>query len=287
MSEYRTLGSVPLEVIHKCFLEAFSDYFVKLLPDLAAFRDMNTVRGVDYSASMGLFEAGALAGFTLNGLGNWRGRPTAYDAGTAVVKELRGRGHAGEIFRRLVPVLEGRGLKNYLLEVIDENEGAVKLYKNMGFEVKRRFACMKLAPGAFKPGAASAVEIKDVPPAAWPELRSAMEADDAFMPSWQNSWDSLCRLPGNFAVKAVWDGGRPAGYGVVAPAGGSLPQLWVHSSMRRRGLGTALLAELARSSSGALSWVNIEETRADIIDFLSARGFERGLSQYEMERPLR
>lgn len=277
-----------MEAVHKCFLEAFADYFVKVRPGLEEFRRMNIMRGVDYSASMGLFKDGALAGFTLNGVGNWRGRPTAYDAGTAVVKELRGRGHSKEIFRRLLPVLKNRGIKTYLLEVIDENAGAVRLYKSMGFEVKRRFACMKLKADAFKAGRTSAAEIQDAPRDTWSSLRAAMEGGDAFLPSWQNSWDSICRLPDNFTVKAAWHGGEPVGYGVVAPASGSLPQLWVKSSHRGRGIGTALAAALSQASrsGGALSWVNIEETRAETIAFLTARGFERGLSQYEMELPL-
>lgn len=279
---------MPLEAVHKCFLEAFADYFVKVRPGLEEFRCMNVMRGVDYSASMGLFEDGALAGFTLNGVGNWRGRLTAYDAGTAVVKELRGRGHSKEIFRRLLPVLKGRGIKTYLLEVIDENAGAVRLYQGMGFEVKRRFACMKLKAGAFKPGRTSAAEIKDAPRDTWSALRAAMEGGDAFPPSWQNSWDSICRLPENFIVKAAWDGGEPIGYGVVAPVSGGLPQLWVKSSRRGRGIGTALASALSQASrqGGALSWVNIEETRVETLNFLTARGFERGLSQYEMELPL-
>ncbi len=288
MIEYRTLDSVPLEAVRECFLRAFADYFVKFSPSLEDFRGMNDMRGVDYSASMGVFEDGALAGFTLNGLGDWRGRRTAYDAGTAVIKSSRGQGYSTEIFNRLIPLLKSRGIEDYLLEVIDGNDGALRLYRSLGFEVTRRFACMKLDAGAFKPGRAADVEISGVPPAGWAELRAAMEDDDGFLPSWQNSWDSLNRMPGRFAVKAAWSGGELAGYGVVSPSSGSVPQLWVKSSSRGRGIGSALLADMAGTSNkaGALSWLNIEESRSDVLDFLEARGFTRTLSQYEMQRPL-
>lgn len=288
MIEYRTLDSVPLEAVRECFLRAFADYFVKFSPSLEDFRGMNNMRGVDYSASMGVFEDGALTGFTLNGLGDWRGRPTAYDAGTAVIKGSRGQGYSTEIFKRLIPLLKSRGIESYLLEVIDGNDGALRLYKSLGFEVTRRFACTSLAAGAFKPGRAADVEICDVPLGGWGELRAAMEDDDGFLPSWQNSWDSLNRMPGRFTVKSAWSGRELAGYGVVAPASGSVPQLWVKSSLRGRGIGTALLAAMAAASrkDGALSWLNIEESRSDVLKFLEARGFTRTLSQYEMQRPL-
>ena len=288
MIEYRTLDTAPLAAVHECFLKAFADYFVKFSPGLEEFRGMNAMRGVDYAASMGVFEDGALAGFTLNGVGTWRGARTAYDAGTAVVRGSRGRGYSTEIFGRLVPLLKGRGLERYLLEVIDGNDGALRLYKSLGFEPTRRFASMKLAAGAFRTGRAAAAAVSDVTPAGWPELRAAMEADEGFLPSWQNSWDSIGRLPGNFSVKAVFLGGEPAGLGVVAPSSGGVAQLWVKRALRGRGLGTALLAALAGASrkDGALSWVNIEETRSDVLAFLEARGFARGLSQYEMERRL-
>ncbi|MDA8325140.1 MAG: GNAT family N-acetyltransferase, partial [Nitrospiraceae bacterium] len=273
MTEYITLDKLPLETVRRCFLEAFGDYFVKIAPGLEDFRRMNALRGVDYSVSMGVLEDGVLAGFTLSGVGNWRGLPTAYDAGTAVLKSSRGRGYSTGMFHRLKPLLKGRGIGLCLLEVIDGNQAAKTLYEKLGFRVTRRFVCQALKAGALRAGRPAGVEITDVPLSAWPALRAAMEGDEGFLPSWQNSWDSLRRLPDGFVVKAAWFGGEPAGYGVVAPAAGSMPQLWVRSGLRGRGIGSALIAGLAGASrkGGALSWVNIDETRADVLKFLKTQ----------------
>lgn len=289
MTEYRTLDKTSFETIHKSFAEAFSDYFVRFALSPGEFRGMNLLRGVDYSASLGAFEDGELIGFTLNGIGPWGGRPTAYDAGTAVFKEFRGRGISTEMFRRLAPLLKGLGIERYLLEVITANEGAFRLYSGLGFKVARRFSCVKLKPGALRAAGGTGARITDIPPSDWPALRQEMEKDASFLPSWQNSWDSILRLPGNFVVKGVWRGGEPAGYGVVAPATGAIPQLWVKSARRRAGLGSALLRALASAArtEGALSWVNIDDSAADTLKFMESSGFERGLSQYEMEKDIR
>jgi ribosomal protein S18 acetylase RimI-like enzyme len=288
MTEYRTLDKASFETIHKSFVEAFSDYIVRVALTPEQLRGMNVLRGVDYSASLGAFEAGELIGFTLNGIGLWNGRLTAYDAGTAVLKEFRGRGISTEMFSRLRPLLKGLGVERYLLEVITSNEGACRLYRKLGFKVNRRLDCLKLKPGALRAAGSADALVKDIPPADWPALRPEMEKDASFRPSWQNSWDSILRLPENFEVKGVWRGGELAGCGVVATASGSIPQLWVKKERRRSGLGSALLCALAQAArtKGGLGWLNIDEQAADTLKFLEACGFERGLSQYEMEMEL-
>ena len=285
MTEYSPLDKTSFEMIYNSFVTAFSDYFVAMTFSPDSFRGMNVMRGVDSSASLGAFEDGGLIGFTLNGVGQWNGRLTAYDAGTAVFKDFRGRGISKEMFRRLLPLLKGRGIERYLLEVITANEGAFKLYRGLGFNVTRRFVCMKYKPGALRASVGTDARIMDVPARDWPSLRADMEKDSAFLPSWQNSWDSVLRLPGNFTVKAVYCGDQLAGYGIVARASGSIPQLWVKSVYRRAGFGSVLLRALSASAQtgGALSWVNVDEKAAGTIGFLEASGFERGLSQYEME----
>jgi len=287
MTEYRTLDTVPFEVLYECFLEAFGDYLVKINLTAEDFRSVNIMRGVDYSASLGVFEDGKLFGFTLNGLGRWGGLFTAYDAGTAVLKKARGRGYSTSVFGKLVPLLKARGVENYLLEVIDGNDGAFRLYKKLGFDVKRRFVCMKLAAGEIKSGRAAAVEIKDIPVSGWEKLFNAAEDDGALSPSWQNSRDSIMRACGRFTVKAVFENGRPVAYGAVAPASGNMPQLWVKSSERGRGIGSAIFSSVASAAGEkALSCVNIDESGEEALRFLAARGFSETVRQYEMERRL-
>ena len=49
-------------------------------------RAMLTRRGFDPTLSFAAFDGAQIAAFTLNGIGNFNGVPTAYDTGTGTLK---------------------------------------------------------------------------------------------------------------------------------------------------------------------------------------------------------
>ena len=65
----------------------------------------------------------------MNALGEWQGKPTAYDAGTGVIPAYRRQGIAEELFTFMVPHLKEASVEQYLLEVLTGNERAVALYQ--------------------------------------------------------------------------------------------------------------------------------------------------------------
>lgn len=277
----KTLSGVPDEELLACFLEAFSDYSVPMKLTLESFRANNAQRGFDPALSVGAFADGRLAGFILNGRGDWRGLPTAYDLGTGIVPARRGAGLGSLLASESLALLRRAGMKQYLLEAIKTNAPALGLYKKKGFVVTRDFSCFRADRAAAAPAAAPAgFELREL---AAQDLGAAAALRD-WEPSWQNSDAALLRFPGALFRLGAYAGDELAGYGVIKPTG-DLAQLAVKKSFRRRGLGSALLAALAASLAperAALSCLNIESGDAACLAFLDARGFKPIAEQYEM-----
>ena len=73
---------------------------------------------------------------------------SAYDTFTGVRPNWRGRRLAGRMFEFAREQLEQRGVRRFLLEVIETNEPAIRAYERAGFTTRRRLECYELA-GAF------------------------------------------------------------------------------------------------------------------------------------------
>ena len=78
-------------------------------------------RGFNLDLSFGAFNKDQLVGFTLNGIGDWNGKLTAYDTGTGIIKEFRKKGVATKLFNESLPTLRENNISQYLLEVIRTN----------------------------------------------------------------------------------------------------------------------------------------------------------------------
>ena len=119
--EIKSLEKTDFDTLFRAFGRAFADYEVQL--NAEQLRAMLTRRGFDPALSFAAFDGAQIAAFTLNGIGNFNGVPTAYDTGTGTLKEYRGTGLATEIFRHSMPHLRRGGVGQYLLEGLQHNTG--------------------------------------------------------------------------------------------------------------------------------------------------------------------
>ena len=95
---YRLLSGDDFDSLHECFLTAFADYEVDMRMSREQFRQRMTRDGVSLEVGAGAFHGERMIGFCMNAIGEWQGKPTAYDAGTGVISEHRGCGIAKELF---------------------------------------------------------------------------------------------------------------------------------------------------------------------------------------------
>jgi ribosomal protein S18 acetylase RimI-like enzyme len=282
---YRDLAGIPEEALLSAFNEAFADYQVKMTFTLDDLRAMHVRRGVSYPESLGAFDGERLVGFIFNGAGPWEGRRCAYDAGTGVLPSHRGIGLSKDLAAKARNFLAALGFQRWLLEVLVENEKAIRTYEGAGFQRTRRFTCpegrvLHAAPRAEAACTRASVALRDL----GHRDTARFAAFRAWEPSWQNSDASVARTPEPLVALGAFEPGTadPCGY-VVANAKGSICQLAVRPEARRRGVGTALLCGLAaRTPEAKLRYINIQSDDAATLGLLAALGIGSSLDQWEM-----
>ena len=247
---------------------------------------MLTRRGYAPKISFGAFVDDKLVSFTLNGLGRWNGKETAYDTGTGTVKEYRGKGLAKRIFQFAVPILKEKGVEQYLLEVIQHNTKAVNLYSNQGFEVIREFDYYVSEKSEIlwndkkqNPD----VDLRELP------LNNFSEAAEFLddQPSWQNSFDSIHRSINHFKAIGAYKNEKLIGYGITEINSGDITQLAVAPEERRKGIATGLLQALFELIPGtSVKVINTIKSDKSTKQFLNSFGWEVCGSQYEMIKTL-
>jgi len=139
----RFLSEDTFDDLYRVFTEAFSDYVFPFALTETQFRNHLNLNAVDLTRSVGYIENNELIGFSLNGFGDWQGKPTVYDAGTGVVPSERRRGVSRGMFEMMIAKFRAEGFQEYLLEVVTSNAGARRLYDDLGFEKTRELALLQ------------------------------------------------------------------------------------------------------------------------------------------------
>jgi ribosomal protein S18 acetylase RimI-like enzyme len=276
MINYRLLSDADFDSLYGCFLAAFSDYEVDMRMSPEQFRQRLVRDGVRLEISAGAFDAERMIGFCINGVGPWHGTETAYDAGTGVVREYRGRGIGKELFTFVTPRL--KDIKQYLLEVLTTNTPAASLYRKLGFVETRRFAVFRSSETRIKQTAN--IVLQRVEKSDWQLYRAFWDG----YPSWQNSIEAVERVAGERSFVAAYVNDECVGYGVVFVPSANLMQLAVSPRHRRKGVGSTILAAL--ETAERLKINNIDEDLTAALAFYEANGYKQVLGQYEMVKTL-
>lgn len=280
MLSYKRFENISLEKLHNTFLEAFSDYQVKMDMPLLKLKQMLQRRGYIAEASIGAFENDILIGFILNAIRQWNGKLTAYDTGTGVIKTYREQGITSNMFLNARQLLKEIGVEQYLLEVIQSNVSAVHLYKKQGFEILREFECYNLDKNKYiSVNTYKTQHIDGISESHW---RSLTELWD-FRPSWQNSIDSINAASDTFFYCIVTIDDAIVGYGIIDKNTGDIPQIAVDKKYRGRGIGRSIFTDLLNSTeSSNIRVLNVDSQCVSMNNFLLSLGFEQNVNQYEM-----
>jgi ribosomal protein S18 acetylase RimI-like enzyme len=116
--------------------QGFEDYFIPIQFTNAMFVNMLHKDGIDLSASRVLLVDNKPSGIAL--IAPRAARRVSRLAAMGIAKELRGKGAGSWLMKKLVDEACERGDKEMVLEVIEQNEPAIRLYQSYGFESVRR-----------------------------------------------------------------------------------------------------------------------------------------------------
>jgi len=282
-----TLTSVDRSHLYQAFMEAFADYQMDASRTTEEGLLLRAAKNaVDFDASVGLYDEGKLVGFTLIGIDAIDGAQTAFDAGTGIVPTFRKQGWARAMFDHALPELRARGVSRFLLEVLQENEPAVKAYRKSGFEIVRELRCYVAETAKLRElSDRGVVEIRPVEPATIIGLSDARD----WTPSFENRLSALLSTPTETVCLAAFDEEQCVGGVAYIPALNWLLSLTVSPAHRRRGVAGALLHHLSvriPDSVTRLSALNVDGSDTGMQAFLGAVGFEPLVDQYEMARAI-
>jgi ribosomal protein S18 acetylase RimI-like enzyme len=280
--EYRFLQEEEFPQLYSAFINAFSDYVVKLQPSQEQLFEMLTRRGIRYDLSVGAFSGHQLVGFNLNGFDIWKSRLTVYDTGTGVIPEYRGQGIASQMFAFSFPKLQQVSAQQYILEVIDTNVSAIKVYKRIGFREARLLESFKLGgaiPSSLMKESAG-IKLRIEPEPDWGLFQSFWDWE----PSWQNSINSIKRSLDDKVLVCAFSEGACVGYAIVYPSNGDIPQMAISKGHRRRGIGTQILQSLETHIRGGQPgrMMNIDASAEETLGFCKAIGMQKIVNQHEM-----
>lgn len=279
--EIKSLSNIAFDTIYKSFSQAFVDYEIQL--NKIQFQTMLKRRGFDSDLSFAAFDGDEIVAFTLNGIGSFKGFATAYDTGTGTLKNYRGKGLTTRIFEYSIPYLRKRGIKRYLLEVLQHNSKAVSVYKNLGFEVVREFNYYVQNNEKINRETStlniSSYSIKQISIDDYNYISAFWD----FYPSWQNSFESIKRGSKDFVSIGVFIENNLIGYCVFEPDSGDITQIAVDKKNRRKGVASLLLGEMVRlNKNSTMKIINTEASCSSINNFLKSKNIEITGMQFEM-----
>ncbi len=274
----QTLDTTPIETIHSAFIDAFSEYEVKIDVPLEKLEEMLLVRDYNPSLSLGCFEKDVLVGFVLSGYREIENKKYGYDTGTGVVKIYQNK-HVGSILiEELLKIIEKKKIDYYVLEVLENNDPARKLYEKYGLKFKRKFRCYK----------------KDLIVEGYKQFRytktintSLLEKIDqekyvSFNPSWQNSLRAYRNNQSKYYFGGYEDGGKLIGYGIIHRERGDILQVGVEESYRGIGLEENIIMGIAKAvNKESVTLLNIEDNSYMQVE-LEKNGYKNFVNQYEM-----
>lgn len=280
----RSLSNTSFERISEAFIQAFADYEVSISTE--QLRLMLKRRGFNPDLSFAVFIGEDIVAFTFNGIGYYNGKPTAYDTGTGTLKEYRGQGLATQIFEYSIPYLKEHGIEQYLLEVLQNNTKAISMYRNLGFEIVREFNYFMQKNGEI----VNKTKNSDLSCSIWKieiEEYSGLSGYWDFIPSWQNSFESIKRASEELLSFGAFIGDNLVGYCVFDPTSGDITQIAVDRPYRRDGVASLLLNEIMKwNKSDIIKVLNTDISCDSISAFLKTKNIEMKGKQFEMIKSL-
>ncbi|RNI25817.1 GNAT family N-acetyltransferase [Rufibacter latericius] len=273
--------SLTVDQLCTLFNAAFSDYIqpFALSPEVMALKLRRD--GTYLALSPLALDQGKPVGFIFQNIGDWHGKKTAYNSGTGVLTEARGQGLTPKMYAFSLPVLKENGVEQCLLEVIQENKRALRIYQELGFTITRTFHVFRHSKAdlqwhSHSPGN---VSFRQVTAPNWSLYQTFWDVE----PSWHQNPAAVDQTLADVQIVEAWLQEQCVGYGIIYPMTGAVSQLAVAPAWRRKGIGQGLLQQMVSlTSSPLIAVVNVDAQAEQMVQFLKARQMPELLGQYEM-----
>jgi ribosomal protein S18 acetylase RimI-like enzyme len=266
-------SNFPLSDLVTFLNRGFEGYFIPIHFEAVTFLNMLRKDGIDLTASRVLIVDEQASGIALIARRGWTSRLAAM----GIAREMRGKGAGSWFMEQLIKQACQQGEREMWLEVIEQNEPAVKLYQKYGFQIVRRLIGFIRQDAVEKEkGALQEIDLR-----AMGRLISQHGLSDL---PWQLSSESIAEM--NPPARAYQKG--PASVAISDPDAEHVViwSLLVEQEARGKGLGTDLLKHLLAHHSGK-TWHVPAIFPEEFENIFRKAGFEREeLSQWQMKLDL-
>ncbi|MEM9919514.1 MAG: GNAT family N-acetyltransferase [Bacteroidota bacterium] len=266
----------PISEIVDCLVKAFDGYYVRMPENVDYYIDRWARARVRYDLSFGMFDKEQLVGFIINGLDKYKGYLTAFNTGTGVLPEYRGKGVVYQLYEAAMPRFLKVGVEKCVLEVISINDRAVHVYKKIGFRKTRDYHCFK---GVIEDLPEDGLDMKNL---SFEKVNWSVLPLQEYI-CWDNQPKALEIGQDSFVFFEVHFEGRKLGFFAVNPNGGYLPQFEIYS---QDPTDWKRLFAAIRQVRKKVSINNIDHRLTQKRAALQRLGFENHVNQFEMEMPL-
>ena len=281
MIEFKSLNGISTSQVLETFNESFSDYLVPMKLNLDQLETKLYTENINWDFSIGVFLNQDLVGLILHFDDFEKGRKILYNGGTGVIPSQRGNRLTQKMYEHFIPIFQENGIEEIVLEVLAENEKAVKSYAKTGFETERIVKCFKgKIPNDLTLN--SEIEIKENPHPDWDEFQSYWDV----LPTWQNTPSVLDRTSTKKILGAYLEGNL-VGYIIFNPVTKRLNQIAVHPQHRRKYIAETLLSHAGNGGDAEFAVLNVDEDAVGLISLLNKMNWTNTVDQLEMRLNLK
>ncbi len=276
--QFQTLEKLTIAALSNLFNAAFADYLVKIELSPKALQHKIDSEDISLKHSVGVFDDDKPLGFIFHAIRKSSDGQIAYNAGTGVLPEIRGKNATVRMYDFILPELKKSGVKEVVLEVINTNTPAIKSYKKVGFETVQELDCFNGKPSVTQQN--QAVDIK--------EFDGKFDPPEVFwdwMPTWQHANQTLANSSG-YKTWGAYLENKLVAYLSVNPESCRIAQFAVAPDHRRKGVGSALFANFSAYCSIDPVVINVADQSGNTQKFLEAVGMKLFLKQYKMKLKL-
>lgn len=142
--EIKRLSDCPLKDGVEAYNRGFEGYFYNQSKDIESFSKRFGLDELSPEHSVLAYHEGRPAGIVLSGIKKINGDIVAWNGGTGVAKELRGKGVGKQLMEAAFEIYRENGVRFATLEAISRNEAAIHLYQALGYDLKKRLKFLQL-----------------------------------------------------------------------------------------------------------------------------------------------
>ena len=269
----RPASDSPLPDLVKLLNLGFENYLVPIQFSLSQFLTMVRKDSIDLTSSCILLADGEPSGVALIARRGWTSRLAAM----GISQQMRGKGAGSWFMEKLIDEALERGDHEMVLEVIEQNDAAVRLYQKYGFQTMRRLVGFTRTDGM----ETSTADLQEIDLRTAGSLISQHGSPDL---PWQLSAETIAHL--NPPARAYRKG---QSYAVISNPDAEQVVIWsllVEKDARGNELGVEMLNSIATKHAGK-TWRVPAILPEELGKTYEKAGFEKEhLSQWQMSLTL-